>query len=107
VAGRFRSVEKSNDIRIQTFDLPACSTVPQPTSLPRVPSSVYEKLVTDIIDIGKARPKLCLSMYKPNLYALSGGRERGELPEKLFKNLRLSRSTIFLWRAVYIQNRRT
>jgi hypothetical protein len=38
VAGRVRSIEKSNDfIGIQTCDLPACSIVAQPTILPRVP----------------------------------------------------------------------
>jgi hypothetical protein len=36
-AGRIRSIEKSNDlIGNQTRDLPACSIVPQPTTLPRV-----------------------------------------------------------------------
>jgi hypothetical protein len=35
-AGRIRSIEKSNDlIGNQTHDLPACSIVPQPTTLPR------------------------------------------------------------------------
>jgi hypothetical protein len=34
-AGRIRSIEKSNDlIASRTRDLPACSTVPQPTMLP-------------------------------------------------------------------------
>jgi hypothetical protein len=37
----------------------------------------------------------------------SGGKERGELPEKLYTNLRLSSSRIFLRRALYIQDRRT
>jgi hypothetical protein len=33
-AGRIRSTKKSNDlIGIRTRDLPACSTVPQPTTL--------------------------------------------------------------------------
>jgi hypothetical protein len=36
VAGRIKSVEKSNGlIGIRTSDLPACITVPQPTTLPR------------------------------------------------------------------------
>jgi hypothetical protein len=36
--GRIRSIEKSNDlIGNQTRDLPACSVLPQPTALPRVP----------------------------------------------------------------------
>jgi hypothetical protein len=45
-------------------------------------------------------------MYKINLLTLSGGRERGELPEKLFTNLRLNRSRIFLMRALYFRDRR-
>jgi hypothetical protein len=37
--GRIRSIEKSGDlIKIQTRDLPACSVVPHPTTLPRAPS---------------------------------------------------------------------
>jgi hypothetical protein len=37
-AGRVRPIEKSNDlIGNQTQDLPACSTVPQPTTLQRGP----------------------------------------------------------------------
>jgi hypothetical protein len=36
---RIRSIEKSNDlIGIRTRDLPACSIVPQPTTLPRAPT---------------------------------------------------------------------
>jgi hypothetical protein len=39
-AGRIRSIEKSNDpIGNKTRDLPACSIVPQPTTLPRAPCS--------------------------------------------------------------------
>jgi hypothetical protein len=35
-AGRIKSIEKSNDfIWNPTSDLPACSIVPQPTTLPR------------------------------------------------------------------------
>jgi hypothetical protein len=38
-AGSITSIEKSNDlIGNQTRDLPDCSTVPQPTTLPRAPS---------------------------------------------------------------------
>jgi hypothetical protein len=38
-AGRIRSTEKSNNlIAIRTRDLPACSIVPQPTTLPRAPT---------------------------------------------------------------------
>jgi hypothetical protein len=37
--GRIGSIEKSNDlIRNRTHDPPACSIVPQPTTLPRAPS---------------------------------------------------------------------
>jgi hypothetical protein len=37
-AGRIRSIEKSNDlIRIRSRDLPACSIVLQPTTLPHAP----------------------------------------------------------------------
>jgi hypothetical protein len=36
VLGRIRSIEKSNDL-IGNRTLPACSTVPQPTMLPRAP----------------------------------------------------------------------
>jgi hypothetical protein len=38
MSGRIRSIEKSNDlIGNRTRDIPACSRVPQPTSLPRTP----------------------------------------------------------------------
>jgi hypothetical protein len=38
VAGRIRSIEKSNDLfGNQTCDLPACSIRPQPTTLPQAP----------------------------------------------------------------------
>jgi hypothetical protein len=37
-AGRIRSIEKSNDlIGIRSRNFPACSIVPQPTTLPRAP----------------------------------------------------------------------
>jgi hypothetical protein len=40
VAGRIRSSEKSSDlIGNQTHDLPACSIVPQPATLPNAPTS--------------------------------------------------------------------
>jgi hypothetical protein len=42
VAGRIRSIEKSNDlIGNRICDLPACSVVPQPTTLPRVTSTKF------------------------------------------------------------------
>jgi hypothetical protein len=38
VAGRIRSIESCNDLNgTRIRDLPACSIVPQPTTLPRVP----------------------------------------------------------------------
>jgi hypothetical protein len=37
-AGSVRSIKKSSDIGNRTRDLPACSTVPQPTTLPRAPN---------------------------------------------------------------------
>jgi hypothetical protein len=41
VAGRIRSIEKSNDlIGIRTRDLPACSIVPQPVTLPRALNNI-------------------------------------------------------------------
>jgi hypothetical protein len=36
-----RSMEKSNDIGNRTRNLPACSVVPQPTTLPRAPTIIY------------------------------------------------------------------
>jgi hypothetical protein len=47
-AGRIRSIENSNDlIESRTRDLPTCSIVPQPTTLPRAPS----QLVASILNI--------------------------------------------------------
>jgi hypothetical protein len=41
-AGRFRSIEKANDfIGTRTRGLPACSIVPQPTTLPRAPQRIW------------------------------------------------------------------
>jgi hypothetical protein len=37
VAGRIRSIEKTHLLGSRTVDLPACSIVPQPTTLPRAP----------------------------------------------------------------------
>jgi hypothetical protein len=49
VAGRFRSIEKSNDlIRIRSGDIPVCIIVPQPTTLPRAPSDRATGPVTKI-----------------------------------------------------------
>jgi hypothetical protein len=53
-ARRIRSIEKSNKIGNRTRDLPACSIVPQPTTLPRVlPPSRYVK--------SKVKLSLCLT----------------------------------------------
>jgi hypothetical protein len=40
VDGRIRSIEKIHLIGTRTRDLPACSIVPQPSTLPRVPSLI-------------------------------------------------------------------
>jgi hypothetical protein len=49
-AGRIRSIEKSNDlIGNQTRDVPACSIVPQPTTLPRSPPPPIFKLFDSVI----------------------------------------------------------
>jgi hypothetical protein len=41
VAGKIRSIEKSTDlIGFRSRDLPACSIVPQPTTLPRDPNNI-------------------------------------------------------------------
>jgi hypothetical protein len=46
VAGRIRSIEKSNYlIGNGTGDLPACSIVPQPTTLPRAPIPIRTFLI--------------------------------------------------------------
>jgi hypothetical protein len=55
-AGRIRSIEKSHDlIGIRTRDLPACSVVPQPTTLPHAPQikgltrkSVCQKILSKL-----------------------------------------------------------
>jgi hypothetical protein len=45
-AGRIRSTEKSNDlIGNRTRDLPACSIVPQPTTLPRANSKIVPRII--------------------------------------------------------------
>jgi hypothetical protein len=46
VAGRIRSIEKSNDlIGNRAGDFPAFSIVPQPTTLPRTPAHAYVGLL--------------------------------------------------------------
>jgi hypothetical protein len=43
-AGNIRSIEKSSElIGNRTRDLPACSTVPQSTTLPRAPIDIVKK----------------------------------------------------------------
>jgi hypothetical protein len=44
-AGKIRSIEKSSDIENRTRDLPACSRVPQPTTLPRAPSKIHMNII--------------------------------------------------------------
>jgi hypothetical protein len=57
-AGRTRSIEKSNYIGNQTRDLPACSTVPQPTTLPHAPRTtlVRFQFKTNVICLLKWSP---------------------------------------------------
>jgi hypothetical protein len=45
-AGRIRSIEKSNGLMSKrTRDLPACSIVPQPTTLPTAPSNMIVMII--------------------------------------------------------------
>jgi hypothetical protein len=45
VAGRIKSIEKYNYLfGIRSHDLPACSIVPQSTTLPRAPHTLYIKI---------------------------------------------------------------
>jgi hypothetical protein len=45
-SGWIRSIEKSNDvIENRTRDLPACTTVPQPSTLPRVPTLMENETI--------------------------------------------------------------
>jgi hypothetical protein len=61
VAGRIRLNEKSNNlIRIRTPDLPACSIVPQPTTLPRALIYYYYYYYS-------------LLLHKLSAFGLSGG----------------------------------
>jgi hypothetical protein len=47
--GRIRSIEKSSDlIGNRINDLPACSVVPQPTTLPRYGTSVFINFLTSV-----------------------------------------------------------
>jgi hypothetical protein len=51
MAGRVRSIEKSNDlIRIRSHDLPACSIVPQPSTLPHDPLPLSIELMLHILN---------------------------------------------------------
>jgi hypothetical protein len=48
VAGRIRSTEISNDITgNRTYNLPGCSIVPQPTTLPHALNKTYQKIVLE------------------------------------------------------------
>jgi hypothetical protein len=48
--GKVRSIEKFDDlIGIGTGDLPACSVVPQPTTLPRDPGTTVHKEIILIL----------------------------------------------------------
>jgi hypothetical protein len=49
-AGRIRLIEKSNDMENRTRVLPAYSTVPHPTTLPRAPCALYDmpKIVFEV-----------------------------------------------------------
>jgi hypothetical protein len=44
-AGKIRLIEKIHIIRTQTRDLPACSIVRQPTTLPRVPEDNFYHII--------------------------------------------------------------
>jgi hypothetical protein len=49
-AGRIRTIEKSNDlIGNQTYDLPACSIVPHPTTLPLAPLILVCRISKDVL----------------------------------------------------------
>jgi hypothetical protein len=63
-AERIKTIAKSNDlIENRTRDLPACSIVPQPTTLPRVSANShltrqYSQPLTDHFQIRKSPPLL-------------------------------------------------
>jgi hypothetical protein len=48
-AGRIRSIEKIHLIGIRTRDLPVCSIVPKPTTLPRAPLFEYNIINTQFL----------------------------------------------------------
>jgi hypothetical protein len=58
VAGRIRSIEKSSDlIGARTRNLPACSIVPQPTTLPReLHLFIYSSFNDDVGNSGFVAP---------------------------------------------------
>jgi hypothetical protein len=50
ISGRIRSIEKSNDlIGNRTLDLPACSIVPRPTTLPRALALIFRIWISAIL----------------------------------------------------------
>jgi hypothetical protein len=56
-AARIRSIEKSNDlIGNRTRDLPACSIVPQPTTLPRATLYVNQLIKCLLVEPGGPTP---------------------------------------------------
>jgi hypothetical protein len=85
-AGRTRWIEKSNDlIGNRTRDLPACSIVPQLTTLPRAPihSAVQEILnlfmepqgsfgITEFLDFVNVRILKSTKFWKVELFPFSG-----------------------------------
>jgi hypothetical protein len=96
--GRIRSIEKYNDlIGNRTVDLPVCSVVPQPSTLPRVPS---------LVGASKSFAFACSGQYWPSLEGITktiafwcwanNGRimQRQTVP---FKKLHLTDFTTYLW----------
>jgi hypothetical protein len=73
VTGRIRSVEKCNDIgnRTPPPDFPACSVVPQPTTLPRAPD-VDDNDYVIFQTKNDIRGKLCISGEREILRKVNG-----------------------------------
>jgi hypothetical protein len=73
VAGRIRSIEKSSGlVGIQTCDLPTCSIVPQPTTLPCAPNYMMKterfpvrQYSSTLKPLHKKSYKLCILNYRP------------------------------------------
>jgi hypothetical protein len=64
-AGRIRSIEKIDFIETQTRDLPVCSVVPQPTTIPRAPDESTSQPIYLILssDIRISLPNFRLSTF--------------------------------------------